>query len=230
MTEQEKKFVESIQNKIKQYGIPTTLKDAFKHASGIVTKTIYADNSNELIDTGIECYFMTISFCYWLNNYTLCDIPNKGTVAFKPYYYQSEMAKEIGNYRKIVIDKSRQTGMSTVFSLYCLWRLLAKPSENIDVVSLTQLKAQEFIKKFKTTLGIQPAFFLKEQIENNKQKIRFRHPNGEVSSITSESQTENAGRADSLSLLVLDELAFYKSDRMVQSIISAAIPTLTKTR
>lgn len=229
MTEQEKKFVASIQNKITKYGIPTDIKECFRNASGTILNTFYNDKTYEPVDAGIENFLICKSFNYWLNKYTMCDIPNKGTIAFSPYYYQSEMAKEINDYRKVVIDKTRQCGMSTVFSLYCLWRLLSKPSENIDVISLTQAKSIEFVKKFKTTLEIQPPFFMKEIIENNKQKIRFKHPNGAISTITSESQTENAGRSDSLSLLVLDELAFYKSDRMVQSIISAAIPTLTRT-
>lgn len=360
MNDKEKRFVQSIQNKITRYIIPVTLKQAVRNASGIVLETSYANKKSEIVDSGIENFLMSKSFAYWIDNYAMVDIPNKGTGKFTPYYYQLEMAKEIGNYRKIVIDKTRQCltennfiktidrgmvsikdvkigdlvetvdeanqypyytkvldsfengyketieihtelgrhlfctfdhkvftrkhgwkeagllcvnedeiasynsfdkvisieekstekvydltteshsflangllvhncGMSTVFSLYCLWRLLSKPSENIDVISLTQAKAQEFVKKFKTTIQIQPKFFMKEIVENNKQKMRFKHPNGEISTITSESQTESAGRSDSLSLLVLDELAFYRSDNMVQSIISAAIPTLTKT-
>lgn len=231
MTEQEKKFVSSIQNKIIKYSIKTDLKEAFRHSSGIVTKTVYADKTFELVDTGIENFLMSNSFAYWINNYAMVDVPNLGTVSFEPYYFQTELAKDLDNdyYRKFVIDKTRQSGLSTVFSLYALWRLLAKPAENIDVVSLSQLKAQEFVKKFKTSLAIQPPFFAKECIENNKQKLRFKHPNGEISTITSESMSENAGRSDSLSLLILDELAFYKSDRMVQAIIASAIPTLTRT-
>jgi len=231
MTEQEKRFVSSIQNKIIKYAIRTDLKEAFRHGSGMIVKTIYADKTFELVDSGIEGFLMSISFAYWINNYAMVDVPNVGTVSFKPYYFQTELAKDLDNdyYRKFVIDKTRQSGLSTVFSLYALWRLLAKPAENIDVVSLSQLKAQEFVKKFKTTLSIQPPFFAKECIENNKQKLRFRHPNGEISTITSESMSENAGRSDSLSLLILDELAFYKSDRMVQAIIASAIPTLTRT-
>ena len=196
MTEQEKKFVASIQNKITKYEIPTNIKECFRNASGIVVKTTYSDKTYEPVDTGIENFLICSSFNYWLSNYAMCDVPNKGTIAFEPYYYQSEMAKEINNYRKVVIDKTRQCGMSTVFALYCLWRLLSKPSENIDVVSLTQAKSFEFVKKFKTTIEIQPPFFMKEIIEDNKQKMRFRHPNGSVSTITSESQTENAGRSD----------------------------------
>ncbi len=152
MTEQEKKFVASIQNKIKNFGISTDIKECFRNASGIITNTDYNDKTFEPVDTGIENHLICKSFNYWLNNYSMCDIPNKGTVAFKPYYYQSEMAKEIENYRKVVIDKTRQCGMSTVFSLYCLWRLLSRPSENIDVISLTQAKSIEFVKKFKTTI------------------------------------------------------------------------------
>jgi intein/homing endonuclease len=116
-------------------------------------------------------------------------------------------------------------GMSTLFSLYCLWKGNFRESESIDVVSLKQLKAQAFVSKMDATLNRMPEF-LKSQVEkNNSQVIEWK--NG--SQIVSESQSENAGRSDSLSLLILDEAAHYRSERMIRGIVAAAQPTLSKT-
>ena len=68
MTEQEKKFVASIQNKIVKYGIPTNIKECFRNASGIVTNTVYNDKTFEPVDTGIENFLICSSFNYWLSN------------------------------------------------------------------------------------------------------------------------------------------------------------------
>lgn len=116
-------------------------------------------------------------------------------------------------------------GLSTIFSLYCLWRMLFKQAEDIDVVSLKQLKAQAFVSKMDSTLKFLPAFLLQRKIKDNEQQLQFE--NG--SRIVSESQSENAGRSDTLSLLVLDEAAHYKSEKMVRGIVAAAQPTLSRT-
>jgi len=47
--------------------------------------------------------------------------------------------------------------------------------------------------------------------------------------ILSEAQSENAGRSDSLSLLIIDEAAFMRSQRMIEGIVASAQPTLSKT-
>ena len=229
LNKKEKEFLLSIKGKISKYNIKTTLKECFSHKTGVMAKTIYNDNTYEIVDTGIEEFIISSSFAYFLSNYCKTDIPGLGVIPMKPYYFQEEMAKEILDYRKVVVDKTRQCGISTIFSLYSLWRALSFPSENIDVISLKQTKAQDFNKKFKPTLKSLPKWFVKEIIADNKQKIQFQHKCGGVSTIVSEAQAETAGRADSLSVLIMDEAAFYKSQKMIDSIISAAAPTLSKT-
>lgn len=120
-------------------------------------------------------------------------------------------------------------GLSTIFSLYTLWKANFFSAENIDVISLKQMKAQQFIEKMKPTLKKLPEWMKTPVVVNNQKQISFKHSDGSISNIISEPQSENAGRSDSLSLLVMDELAFYASDNMVRGIISAATPTLSKT-
>lgn len=229
LNKEEQEFVDSIKNKIKYNEIPITPREALAQASGTFMLTIYNDNSTELVDTGVEITLIRKSFTYFLEKYCRVIIPGLGVVAMKPYYFQAEMAKEIENYRKIVVDKTRQCGLSTIFSLYTLWKANFFSAENIDVISLKQMKAQQFIEKMKPTLKKLPEWMKTPVVVNNQKQISFKHSDGSISNIISEPQSENAGRSDSLSLLVMDELAFYASDNMVRGIISAATPTLSKT-
>ena len=149
MTEQEKKFVLSIQNKIVKYGIPTNIKECFRNASGIVVNTTYSDKTYEPVDTGIENFLICKSFLYWAENYSIIELPGSatGVLPTKFYYFQRELAKEVENYKRIIVDKCRQSGVSTIASLYCLWRMLTKSSENIDCISITRQKSIDFVKK-----------------------------------------------------------------------------------
>lgn len=229
LNEQEKLFLLSIKSKIETHSIDVDLKEAFTRRSKIFATTIYNDGSEEIVDTGIEIFLCSISFFYWLCKYAIVEIPGSGNFPMEPYFFQQEAAKEIEEYRKIVTLKTRQAGISTFASFYCLWRCTFKKSENIDVVSTKQLKAQQFVKKMKPTMKSMPDW-MKPKVKNeNTQMIVWEFGDGSTSQILSESQSENAGRGDSLSLLVLDEVSFYQSDKMVRTIISSAQPTLTKT-
>jgi hypothetical protein len=120
------------------------------------------------------------------------------------------------------------SGMSTIFALYSLWRTHFFEAEMIDVVSVKQKKAQQFVKKIYSTLNSLPAWMKKPIKYQNQQEVTFDH-GVSTSTILSESQSDNAGRGDSLSVVILDEAAFYQSEKMIRGIIASAQPTLNKT-
>lgn len=229
LTEQEQLFVDSIEKKIKEHDIKVTFNDCIDVMSGVNVYTMYNTDETELVDTNIEVYLIKNSFSYFIHKYGRVDIPGLGTIAMEPYHFQSEMAKEIDTHRKIVLDKTRQCGMSTIFALYALWKAHFFAAESIDVVSLKQLKAQTFVKKIYSTMESLPQWMKTPIKVQNQQKIVFDHGNGSVSEILSESQSDTAGRGDSLSVLIMDECAHYQSDKMVRGIIASAQPTLNKT-
>lgn len=228
LSKQEQAFVNSITEKINKFHIRTTVKECFEYDAGTLAYTTYNTDGTELVDIGIEMFLIKKSFSYFLSMYGRVDIPGLGTVAMEPYYFQSEMAKEIMDYRKVVLDKTRQSGLSTIFALYSLWRAHFFPAEMIDVVSIKQKKAQQFVKKIYSTMNTLPEWMKTKVKYQNQQEITFDHGTS-TSTILSESQSDNAGRGDSLSVLILDEVAFYQSERMSRNIIASAQPTLNKT-
>ena len=225
MTETEKQFVESIEKKILTYKIETTLDDSLENSLDNFTTTRYNNETEELVDIGIERWLCQKSPLYFISRYAWVKVPNLGIIPFKPYYFQQCILLDVLKYNKIVSEKVRQCGLSTLFALYCLWRLLFREAEDIDVVSLKQLKAQAFVERMDTTLDYLPPWLVPPKIKDNEQVLEFANR----SKIISETQSENAGRSDTLSLLILDEAAHYKSEKMVRGIVAAAQPTLSKT-
>jgi hypothetical protein len=218
-------FLDSIENKIRDYQINTTLKQAVNQMTAQIIVTTYNDGTTEQVDTGVEWFLCKLSPLYFIKRYAWIEFPGMGIIPFKLYYFQEEALKDLQSFQKMVVEKTRQCGMSTVTSLYCFWRANFHDAESIDVVSLKQLKAQAFVSKMNATMKRMPQFLRTPTRRNNTQVIEFENS----STIISESQSKNAGRSDSLSLLVLDEAAHYQSETMVRGIVAAAQPTLGRT-
>jgi len=235
MNKQEELFLNSIKNKIEKFSIKTTVKEVVEIGKNIslqkyenentLVETKYNNGEKEIVSPGIEWYLCSKSPYYFVKRYGVISVPNIGIIPFDLYYFQQEILKEIDKFKKTVYLKSRQAGISVLMSHYCLWRCLFRNSENIDVVSIKKDKAQDFVSKMKTTLTSLPDFLQVDVITENKSRIEFANK----SQITSEPATENAGRSDTLSLLVMDELAFYRSENLANNIVASAMPTLTRT-
>lgn len=225
MTPQEKKFVENITQKINNYSIPTNLKEVFAHSKNTFTNVKYNNDINELVDTGIEYFLCSKSPAYFIDKYCYISVPNMGVIGFSLYYFQKKIMEEIFNYRKYVLLKCRQSGLSTVTAFYCLWRCLFRQSESIAVVSKTQDASQDFISKVKVSLDLLPDFISLPRISENTTRLVFSNH----SELKAEARSANAGRSATLSLLVLDEAAFYGSDTLVRQIVASAQPALTRT-
>lgn len=225
MNPKERAFLDSIKLKIKKYEIETTPKQALMHAVGQFVETQYTDGRSEIVDIGIERFLCETSAYYFVNNYAWIDLPGTGVIPFNLYYFQQETLKLLPKTKKMVYLKTRQCGISTLTSLYCLWRGNFQDSENIDVISTKQQKAQAFVSKMDPTIKRMPDFLKTNIVNKNASVIKWE--NG--SQVLSETASDRAGRGDSLSLLIMDEAAHYQTDRLTRGIVAAAMPTLART-
>jgi len=66
MNSQEKQFVDSIKNKIKEYNIPTTLKEVLEYYTDTFIETRYIDGTTEQVDMGIEYRLCELSAYYFI--------------------------------------------------------------------------------------------------------------------------------------------------------------------
>lgn len=145
---------------------------------------------------------------YFFNNYVKIQHPTKGTIPFKTFPFQDDCVQDFIENRFTVIVKSRQLGLSTLVAAYSVWLALFQKDKNILIIATKLGVAQNFIKKVKTMVSNLPAWMVLPQITlNNRQLIEFSHG----SSIKAVPTSEDAGRSESLSLLIIDEAAFVRN-------------------
>ena len=145
---------------------------------------------------------------YFMNRYVKIQHPQRGTIDFKTYTFQNECTQHFIDNRFNIILKSRQLGLSTLVAAYAVWLAVFYKDKNILVIATKLSVAMNFIKKVKIALrGIPSWLLLPELTGNNKQSVEF--SNG--STIKAVPTSDDAGRSEALSLLIVDEAAFVRN-------------------
>lgn len=152
--------------------------------------------------------------------------PVLGRVNFNLYPYQKGVLYNFLKYRFNIILKFRQAGITELISMYCLWLAMFHPNKKINIISIKDTIAKKVLKKIKFMYKNLP-WYLQTPIINGRvgelgtsSAIEFN--NGSL--IESIPTSEQAGRSESLSLLVIDEAAIV---RWANQIMAAALPTLS---
>lgn len=225
MTEQERKFKESVLSKIKEYKIPTTFNDCLKHANNEFTTAYYKDGSSELINIGIEKYLYKLSPLLFLEKNAIFDLPGHGEVSCKElYFYQKQILLDFQNHKRIVLTKSRQVGLSTLTSLIFFWKAVNFPAQNLLIISKDGTASQEFLEKVKTNVKYVPQWLGISIKKNNVKSLEFSNK----SKILSFARSKNAGRSFTGTMAVLDEAAFYQTENIINGIVASVVPTLQR--
>ena len=168
----------------------------------------------EIIKCGRDPY-------YFIYNYVKISHPTKGTIPFKLFQFQKETLEKFDNYRLNIVLKARQLGITTLIAAYCVWMMLFYKDRNILVLSTKLNKAKVLVKKAKEIYKNLPKI-IKFSSLNVDNRQSFELNNG--SQIAASSTTTDAGRAESLSLLVIDEAAVIEN---MDEIWTAIYPTLS---
>ena len=145
---------------------------------------------------------------YFMNRYLKIQHPLRGLIPFKTFPFQDECVKDFNDHRFNIILKSRQLGLSTLVAAYAVWQAAFYKEKNILIIATKLAVAQNFIRKVKTYIKAMPNWLLVPVITaNNKQQVEF--SNG--SQIKAVPTSEDAGRSEALSLLIVDEAAFVRN-------------------
>jgi hypothetical protein len=152
--------------------------------------------------------------------------PIKGRVPFKLYPYQRACLWEFMHKRFNIVLKFRQGGLTELIALYCLWLAMYHSHKNIVIISIKDRVAKKVLKRIKFMyLGLPD--YLQVPVANGRgndigtaSELEF--INGSI--ITSIPTTEEAGRSEAVSLMVIDEAAIV---RWAHQIWAAAFPTLS---
>tara|TARA_B100000212_G_scaffold266227_1_gene205729 strand:- start:146 stop:1726 length:1581 start_codon:yes stop_codon:yes gene_type:complete len=149
---------------------------------------------------------------YFFNRYVKIQHPIQGAIPFKTYGFQDDCVDAFNDHRFNIILKSRQLGLSTITAAYSAWLAIFHKDKNILVIATKLAVAQNFIRKVKFVITSMPKWLLlPEIVNNNKQAIEF--SNG--STIKAIPTSEDAGRSEALTLLIVDEAAFVRNFDML---------------
>lgn len=190
-----------------------------------MAKKIITENTNltreelEILAKVPNDVFLFSLFCYVIH-------PVRGKVRFELYPYQKSVLYQFVKERFNILLKFRQAGITELISMYCLWLAMYHPNKKINIISIKDTTAKKVLKKIKFMYKNLP-WYLQTPIINGRagefgsaSMIEF--DNG--SFIESIPTSSEAGRSESLSLLVIDEAAIV---RWAAQIWAAAFPTLS---
>lgn len=142
---------------------------------------------------------------YFIKHYCRIQHPIKGLIPFHLYDFQEDLIQEFNDYKFNIILKARQLGISTLTAGYIVWMMLFRREKNVLVVATKFKTAGNLVKKVKKMFQHVPEWLkIAKIVVNNEQS--FTLDNG--SQIQASAATEDAGRSEALSLLVIDEAAF----------------------
>lgn len=163
---------------------------------------------------------------FFFSNFIYVIHPIQGKTLFSLYPYQIKVLWYFITKRFNIILKFRQAGITELISMYCLWLAMFHPNKNIVIISIKDRVAKKVLRKIKYMYKNLPDF-MKVDIVNGRTgefgtSTEIEFSNGSM--ITSIPTTEDAGRSEAVSLLVIDEAAIV---RWANQIWAAAFPTLS---
>jgi hypothetical protein len=158
-------------------------------------KTVFATNQ-QLQDFKACCDPQT-GYAYFMSNFFYIQHPTKGSMLYKPWDYQVELAENYHNYRFSVNLLSRQLGKTTTAAGYLLWYAMFIRDSTILIAAHKYAGAQEIMQRIRYAYENCPDYIKAGVTTYNKGSLDFENGSRIVSATT----TENTGRGMSISLL-----------------------------
>ena len=158
---------------------------------------------------------------YFMKKYCKIQHPARGLLPFETYPFQDDCVKQFLEHRLNIILKSRQLGLSTLCAAYATWLAIFYKDQNILIIATKLPTAMNMIKKCKVILDNLPKWLLLPKYEPTKQAISF--DNG--SQIVAIPTSEDAGRSEALSLLIVDEAAIIRDFEEIWTGLKPTIST-----
>ncbi len=150
-----------------------------------------------------EEYKKCLDPVYFIDNYIFVNDPVLGVKRFRPHLFQDDIVDVIGSKDTILL-KSRQMGISTLFSSYALWLSTFHSDKHCFCVSPNLPMSVCFMEKVRFSYNQLPEWLRCPCVCDNKFKLEFK--NGSKIISTSSNKHDTCG--ESIDLLLIDEASF----------------------
>lgn len=165
--------------------------------------------------------------------FTVMDPILTERVQFDMYPYQNKAVKDFEKYRYNMTMKTRQTGFTTVAAVYAAAYMCVRKNQVIYALANKMKNSRKFLRMVRAALDDarkRAPWLVPDYDKKNNGKDSFTVSTGCI--ITAEPNTEEAGRAETINLLFIDEVAAIDEQNpgRMEEIWAAAGPTLNRSR
>lgn len=145
-------------------------------------------------------------YSYWWRTYVkIKDATGEATIPWQWWPVHDEIEESLQE-RRLVVLKARQISWSWTLASYALHGAQFRQNYNVLELSRGQLEASKLLEKSAFIWREQPDWLRPSTTANNSTTLAFATSGG---SITALPATEDAGRSETASLVVVDEAAFH---------------------
>lgn len=159
---------------------------------------------------------------YFINNYCKTIHPMRGLVPLELYDYQERAIKNFVAHDNVIVNKARQLGFSTITAAFVTWLIYFHENKSVLVVATKADVAKNIIKKVKKILSCLPDWmYLSDVTINQAHQVGL----GNGSWVKALGRSDDVGRSESLSLLVLDEAAHIRNMTEIWKSVGSTLAT-----
>ena len=162
---------------------------------------------------------------YFAENFFFIVNLDKGKMKIPLYASQKRVLRSLRDNRFVACLASRQTGKTTMMTIYALWIACFEEDQRILVVANKEQTAINIFSRIRTAYEMLPNYLKPGVIEYGKTSMKL--ANG--SSIGISTTSSDAGRGDSCNVLILDELAFIPNN-LVDAFWKSVYPIISSSK
>jgi hypothetical protein len=151
--------------------------------------------------------------------------PDRGEIVFEPYNFQKDLIIKFQNNRFNVVLSSRQSGKTTVVSVFALHYAIFNENKIVGIVSNKESSAKMILGRIKRTYELIPSWLKPGVVSYNKTSIEFDNGTQIIVSATS----PDAFRGNTINLLICDELAFVPKNQS-EDFFASNYPTISASK
>jgi hypothetical protein len=160
---------------------------------------------------------------FFIENCLKINTIDEGISPFTLYKHQKHLLFKLDNYEKIVMNTSRQLGLSTLMTGYMLHYMIFNQHKNVVVVSPKQSQASEYVTQMRDMIERLPDF-MKANLLSSVTKTRISFKNG--STFIASSASVGGCRGMSINYLFVDNFAHIPRSQ-ADEFIASIFPVIT---
>lgn len=166
-----------------------------------------------------------MNILHFAENYFHIVNLDQGKIKIQLYPCQKRVLRSLRDNRFVACLASRQTGKTTMMTIYALWIACFEDDQRILIVANKEQTAISIFSRVRLAYENLPNFLKPGVLEYGKTSMKL--ANG--SSIGISTTSSDAGRGESVNVLILDELAFIPNN-LVDSFWKSVYPIISSSR